>query len=201
MARTGDDVITQGMGKNMIVPAGISPAGAAAHGIIKEGGYARKDTTQINSAKDLSNEYKALRDASPNMHQNADSYRVFGALCSRSLYKRALSQEDPVGYYLARRSQAVSHPITLPRRLPQRKLPLRRPLLVPQRPPRKQQEQRRRLAQRPRPPKVQSPKGSRPRRLARESNLRKEPRVSKRSRDRGLPRLEKELKRSRVPRA
>lgn len=61
---------------------------------------ARSDTKDINSAADLSQEYKTLRDASPNMHQNADSYRVFGALCSRSLYKRALIQDDPVRTFL-----------------------------------------------------------------------------------------------------
>jgi len=61
-----------------------------------ESADARDDTADIHTAADLSNSYKQLRDNSPNMHQNADSYRVFAALCSRSLYKRALLQEDPV---------------------------------------------------------------------------------------------------------
>ena len=61
------------------------------------------------------------------MHENADSYHIFVALCSHLLYKRALLQEDlirfllylpaifelnfpqKVGYYLAQR-----HSCTLP---------------------------------------------------------------------------------------
>ncbi|KIM21183.1 hypothetical protein M408DRAFT_29746 [Serendipita vermifera MAFF 305830] len=46
-----------------------------------------------------------LPTVSPSFHQNADAYRVFTSLCSRSLYKRALMEDDPVGYYLAKRQQ------------------------------------------------------------------------------------------------
>jgi hypothetical protein len=64
------------------------------HGFIRVD--ARQDTTDVKSAADLSPEYKTLRDNSPNMHQNADSYRVFAALCGRGLRRRALTEEDPV---------------------------------------------------------------------------------------------------------
>lgn len=40
--------------------------------------------------------YEKMIKAATNTYQNADSYRVFGALCARDLYKRALSQDDPV---------------------------------------------------------------------------------------------------------
>ncbi len=48
------------------------------------------------TASTLGSNYEAMRDSVSNTHQNADSYRVFASLCSRSLYKRALLQDDPV---------------------------------------------------------------------------------------------------------
>lgn len=40
--------------------------------------------------------FHTLTAKSPNMQDNADSYRVFASLCSRALYKRALTKRDPV---------------------------------------------------------------------------------------------------------
>ncbi|KIM21195.1 hypothetical protein M408DRAFT_29757, partial [Serendipita vermifera MAFF 305830] len=42
---------------------------------------------------------------SHNMYENADSYRVFASMCARSLFKRALTENDPVGFYLAKRGE------------------------------------------------------------------------------------------------
>ncbi|PVF92066.1 hypothetical protein CPB86DRAFT_660374, partial [Serendipita vermifera] len=74
---TGDHVDTK---TNSIIPTGDWPAGIDKNTIKQYGGYARLDTIDVKSAADLSQDYVALRDSSPNMHQNADSYRVFGAL-------------------------------------------------------------------------------------------------------------------------
>ncbi|KIM25480.1 hypothetical protein M408DRAFT_211465 [Serendipita vermifera MAFF 305830] len=76
--------------------------------IIENGGYAKDPIP--NSDLAMGPRYTDLRANSPNMEYNADSYRVFAALCSRSLLKRALKQEDPVGYYLAKRQQCKPQP-------------------------------------------------------------------------------------------
>jgi hypothetical protein len=47
----------------------------------------------------LSPEFKALRDSATNMHMNADSYALFGAVCDEQMArrrKRALMEDDPV---------------------------------------------------------------------------------------------------------
>lgn len=55
-------------------------------------------------------DFYSVRNNAKNMHDNADSYRVFASLCSRSLYRRALRRGDPVGYYLSKREQCSLPP-------------------------------------------------------------------------------------------
>jgi hypothetical protein len=72
-------------------------------------GYAATSDV-IKSEADLGDNYKKLRDSSPNMHDNADSYRVYANLCSKSLYRRALLEDDPIAFYLAKRQSCTLPP-------------------------------------------------------------------------------------------
>jgi hypothetical protein len=51
---------------------------------------------EIRTKDDLTKTYQKYRGQMTNMHDNADSYRVFAALCHRSLLKRAMMEDDPV---------------------------------------------------------------------------------------------------------
>ena len=63
--------------------------------------HTHPDSDNLNppTASTLGGKYEHMRDTVSNTYQNADSYRVFGALCSRALYKRALLEDDPVRIY------------------------------------------------------------------------------------------------------
>lgn len=107
---TGDDV---GKHSKVIQSASSDKVYSARGGYATDnrGATITSDTIKADQGASLKNTpYDALRKNSPNMHQNADSYRVFAALCARSLYKRALESDDPVNYYLAKRSQCSLPP-------------------------------------------------------------------------------------------
>ncbi|KIM25481.1 hypothetical protein M408DRAFT_211473 [Serendipita vermifera MAFF 305830] len=100
LAATGDHVAP---GDKIIRAGAQQPAGT-----VIGGGYASDPV--IKTDAHMGERYTNLRAASNNMHHNADSYRVFASLCSRSLFKRALTEEDPIGYYLAKRQQCSLPP-------------------------------------------------------------------------------------------
>lgn len=106
-SRTGDDVVAH---SGEIIGAGIGHPGPPQ--VLVQEGYAKAshggtvpaETLTADQGASLQNgPFDKLRNASPNMSWNADSYRVLSALCARSLYKRALASDDPVRYYLAKR--------------------------------------------------------------------------------------------------
>ena len=62
----------------------------------KEASPLHADIIKDNGGRLEGTTFSKVRDSVPNMEHNADSYAILGSLCARSLYKRALTQEDPV---------------------------------------------------------------------------------------------------------
>jgi hypothetical protein len=54
------------------------------------------DKIKAAGAGGLPQDWKDLMDKSPNTYNNADSWKVFSALCDRRLRRRALVEGDPV---------------------------------------------------------------------------------------------------------
>ncbi|KIM25489.1 hypothetical protein M408DRAFT_26265 [Serendipita vermifera MAFF 305830] len=114
LSHTGDDA-SNGTGE--IIPSNFGHPGPPQ--VFVREGYAKGSDGATVSAETLTTDqgaslkggrFEALRNASKNMSWNADSYRVLSALCARSLYKRALTTDDPVQYYLSKREQCSLPP-------------------------------------------------------------------------------------------
>ncbi|PVF98146.1 hypothetical protein CPB86DRAFT_759100 [Serendipita vermifera] len=103
VARTGDHVVKA---DSTIVNS--EQAKKVAGDVELGGGYIKGGMTaeKIKQAgpAGLPSDWKTLMDKSPNTYNNADSWKVFSALCDRRLRRRALTEGDPVDFYLTKRA-------------------------------------------------------------------------------------------------